>query len=304
MALRGGCHVLVEKPVALACAEVDAVLAVHASCAPGLVLAAVQNQRTDSRYQQLKALLASGALGRIHRVVWTATDWYRTQAYYDSAAWRGTWAGEGGGVLVNQAVHQLDLWCWLFGLPTRLTAHCRFGAAHDITVEDEVDVLCTLPGGGSGVFITGTGTSPGVNRLEVDCDHGRVVVDRHGLTWQRTAPSVSTHRRISRTPWEHPATVEEFHPHPPPGLQLAAVITDFATACRTDRAPLAPVAEVRAQVAFANAILVAGCSGAGGEILSLPLAEGRFADLHAALVRDESRKERATPSAQAFSSAG
>jgi predicted dehydrogenase len=229
-------------------------------------------------------MLASGVLGAVQRVVWTVTDWYRTQAYYDSAPWRGTWCGEGGGVLVNQAVHQLDLWCWLFGLPTRLQARCSFGAWHDIGVEDEVSMLCDLPGGGSGVFIASTGSSPGVNRLEVDCDQGRMVVDAEGLTWQRTSMAVGAHRRHSPNRAEHLPITREHVAHPNHGPQLAGILADFAIACRTGCSPLAPVAVVRAQIALANAILVAACQGTAVE---LPLTAGRFAALHGELMQRE-----------------
>lgn len=271
-ALRAGLHVLIEKPVAIAARDVDTVLAVHARH-PGQVLAAVHQQRCDPRYQRLRALIRSGALGAIHRVTWTVTDWYRSESYYRQAPWRGTWAGEGGGVLVNQAVHQLDLWCWLFGRPERVQARCRFGAWHGIEAEDDVTCLLELPGGGSGVFIASTGDSPGVNRLEIACDRGQVEVDGEGIRFRRTRVAVCEHRRTSASPWDHPANEDLRYPDTAPAAPLRPLVEDFVAACRSGGAPLAPVAEARDQVELANAMLV---SAVDGSAVDLPLAAERF----------------------------
>ena len=121
------------------------------------------NQRTNCIYRKAKELVASGVYGDIRRVNWIITDWFRSQSYYDSGGWRATWDGEGGGVLMNQCPHQLDLWQWICGMPSKVRAFCRNGKWHNIEVEDDVTIYCEYPNGASGVFITSTGDAPGTN---------------------------------------------------------------------------------------------------------------------------------------------
>ena len=170
-----GLHVLSEKPIGVF--TLDARRMIDAAEASGKTFALMFNQRTNCVYRRLKALIDDGALGAVKRVSWTITDWYRTQRYYDSGSWRATWAGEGGGVLLNQCPHQLDLLQWLFGLPTRVRAFCHVGKWHAIEVEDDVSAYLEFPNGATGVFVTSTGDLPGVNRLEITLERGRVVCD-------------------------------------------------------------------------------------------------------------------------------
>ena len=161
-ALEAGVHVLVEKPLAVHVADGQQLLDAH-DRRPDLVLGFMANQRTDPRYRFLKQLLDQGELGAVHRISWTITDWFRTDAYYASSSWRATWAGEGGGVLINQCPHQLDLLCWLFGTPSRVRGFCQLGKWHDLEVEDACTAYLEFPGGATGVFVTTTGEAPGVN---------------------------------------------------------------------------------------------------------------------------------------------
>jgi predicted dehydrogenase len=135
-ALKAGVHVLVEKPISVHKADCERLIAAHKN--KKQVFAAMFNQRTDPRYRKLKELIDTGALGKIDRVTWIITDWYRTEAYYASGGWRATWAGEGGGVLLNQCPHNLDLWQWMFGMPQRVRGFCKIGQKHNIEVEDVV----------------------------------------------------------------------------------------------------------------------------------------------------------------------
>ena len=144
------------------------------------------NQRTDKYYQKMHDMIAAGELGELKRCVWIITDWYRTQAYYNSGGWRATWAGEGGGVLLNQCPHNLDLWQWIFGMPNRIRAFCQFGKYHDIEVEDNVTAYAEYPNGATGVFITTTGEFPGTNRLEISGTRGKLVREGAGLKFYRT----------------------------------------------------------------------------------------------------------------------
>lgn len=133
------------------------------------------NQRTNHVYRKAKELVSSGIYGEIRRTNWIITDWYRTQGYYNSGGWRATWDGEGGGVLMNQAPHNLDLWQWICGMPSKITAFCHNGKWHDIEVEDDVTIYAEYPNGATGVFITTTGDCPGDNRFEITLDKAKII---------------------------------------------------------------------------------------------------------------------------------
>ena len=180
-AVEAGLHVMCEKPVGVETAEVRAMC--EAAARSGKVFALMFNQRTNALYRRLKGLIDEGELGAIKRMNWIITDWYRTQIYYDSGDWRATWAGEGGGVLLNQCPHQLDLLQWLCGMPSKVHAFCHYGKWHDIEVEDDVTAYLEFPNGATGVFITSTGDAPGTNRLEIAGELGKVVCENDALTF-------------------------------------------------------------------------------------------------------------------------
>jgi predicted dehydrogenase len=140
------------------------------------------NQRTNHVYRKMRELVQSGEFGQIRRVNWIITNWYRPQAYYDSGAWRATWSGEGGGVLLNQCPHNLDLWQWICGMPKKISAKMSFGKWHDIEVEDDVTIVAEYENGATGTFITSTGDAPGRNRFEVTMDGGTIMVEDNVLT--------------------------------------------------------------------------------------------------------------------------
>lgn len=183
-AIKAGKHVLIEKKPAgvytKAVREMNEVAE-----ASDRVFGIMYNQRTKSYYRKVKELVDSGELGEIRRVNWIITNWYRSQSYYDSGGWRATWAGEGGGVLLNQDPHQLDLWQWICGMPTRVRAFCQFGKMHNIEVEDDVTAYVEYPNGATGVFITSTSDTPGTNRLEITGDRGKIVIEDDKITFWR-----------------------------------------------------------------------------------------------------------------------
>src|SRR4030095_3483472 len=144
------------------------------------------NQRTNPLYVKLKELIDAGELGEVKRTNWIITNWYRSQSYYDSGTWRATWAGEGGGVLLNQDPHQLDLWQWTISMmPKRVRAFCYFGKHCNIQVEDDVTAFVEYENGATGVFVTTTGEAPGTNRLEISGDRGKIVIENNTLTFWR-----------------------------------------------------------------------------------------------------------------------
>ena len=183
-ALRHGLHTMVEKPAGVYTLQVRE-MTEEADRHPELTFAMMFNQRTNCVYRKLKEMIDSGELGEIKRMSWLITDWYRTQIYYDSGAWRATWAGEGGGVLLNQCPHQLDLLQWLCGMPNRVQAFCHEGKWHDIEVEDDVTAYLEFENGATGVFVTTTGDAPGTNRLEITGTMGKVVCERDRLEFSR-----------------------------------------------------------------------------------------------------------------------
>ncbi len=175
-ALKRGMHTLLEKPVGVYTKQAQEVID-FAETKPELKFGVFFNQRTNPLYKDLKALLDSGELGPLRHTSWIITTWWRPQGYYNQSAWRATWGGEGGGVLVNQAPHQLDLWQWICGVPKSVFAKCAYGFKRDIVVEDEVNALVDFGGGATGTFITCTNDMMGTDRLEILCDKGKVVVD-------------------------------------------------------------------------------------------------------------------------------
>lgn len=174
-AFNHGKHVLVEKPVDI---KVSAALKMNdAAHRSGKKFAVMFNQRTNDLFQKARSLVQNGDMGSIKRSVWIITNWYRTQSYYDSGDWRATWSGEGGGVLLNQAPHNLDLWQWICGMPKKITAFCNTGKFHDIEVEDEATIYAEYENNATGVFIASTGDCPGTNRLEITGTRGKLVLE-------------------------------------------------------------------------------------------------------------------------------
>ncbi len=180
-AMERGIHVMCEKPAgvyAKAVREMNEVADKH----PEVVFGMMFNQRTNHVYRKMRELVQSGKYGQIRRTNWIITNWYRTQAYYDSGDWRATWSGEGGGVLLNQCPHQLDLWQWICGMPVKVQSNLRLGQWHDIEVEDDVTTYVEYANGATGVFITTTGDGCGTNRFEVQMDSAKLVVENDELT--------------------------------------------------------------------------------------------------------------------------
>ena len=174
-ALNKGLHAMSEKPAGVYTKQVREMNAVAEKS--DKVFAIMFNQRTNCLYRKAHELVHSGKFGEMKRVTWIITDWYRTQSYYNSGGWRATWSGEGGGVLLNQCPHQLDLWQWICGMPEKITAVCHEGKWHNIEVEDDVMIYAEYPNGATGTFITTTGDYPGTNRLEITLDRAKIICE-------------------------------------------------------------------------------------------------------------------------------
>lgn len=186
-----GVHVLTEKPAGVYTKQVREMN--DAAAKTDLVFGIMYNQRTNCVYRKMRELVQSGELGEIRRVSWIITDWYRTQAYYNSGGWRATWKGEGGGVLLNQCPHNLDLWQWICGLPVKVKAFVHEGKWHDIEVEDDVTIYAEYANGATGTFITTTGDCPGTNRFEITLDGGKLVCEDNKLRLYKLNGTISEH---------------------------------------------------------------------------------------------------------------
>ena len=179
--MKRGIHVMVEKPAGVYTKQVRE-MNEEADRHPEVVFGMMFNQRTNCIYRKMRELVQSGKYGRIRRTNWIITDWYRPQAYYDSGNWRATWSGEGGGVLLNQCPHQLDLWQWICGMPVAVQSNMRFGQWHDIEVEDDVTTYVEYANGATGVFVTTTGDARGTNRFEIQMDGAKIVAEHDRLS--------------------------------------------------------------------------------------------------------------------------
>lgn len=194
-ALNKGLHVMSEKPAGVYTKQVRELNAVADKS--DKVFGIMFNQRTNCLYRKAHEIVHSGIYGELKRVTWIITDWYRTQAYYNSGGWRATWSGEGGGVLLNQCPHQLDLWQWICGMPEKITAVCHEGKWHDIEVEDDVMIYAEYPNGATGTFITTTGDFPGTNRLEITLDKAKLICEDGKLTVNELSVATSEYTKAS-----------------------------------------------------------------------------------------------------------
>ncbi len=291
--LEHGVHTLVEKPAGVRAKDV---LAMNACAAahPEAVFGILLNQRMNPLYQRLRQILASGELGELRRSVWIINSWWRPDSYYAQSPWRGTWGGEGGGVLVNQAPHQLDLWQWLCGVPKFITAKQRCGAWRDLQVENDVTILTEYENGATGVFVTCTHDPIGTDRLELQLSGGKIVVEdsKTATIYRLKQPeeqlnAAMTMEDMARltyggsTPLYEVETVSHTGGW---GTQHAALFENFAAGVLTGSPLAAPGAEGHWGVELANA---AHLSAWLGQTLALPVDP----EVYAAKLNEKIREE-------------
>jgi predicted dehydrogenase len=266
-ALESGHHVLVEKPISVHKADCERLIAAYRK-SEDLVFCAMFNQRTDPHYRKIKQLVDQGELGDFLRIAWIITDWFRTEAYYASGGWRATWAGEGGGVLLNQCPHNLDLLQWICGMPTKVWGFCGLGKRHDIEVEDEVTAYLEYPGGCTGIFVTSTGEAPGTNRFEIAGEQGKLVLEGGQLTFTRNEMPACEFSRTSEALFAKPDVWNVTFPINGNGGQHMEILENFAGAILEGKGLIAPAEEGIHSVELANAILLSSLTG---EPVELPL---------------------------------
>ncbi len=267
-----GLHVLVEKPVAVHVADADKLMA--AAQKADRRLGAMFQLRVEPRYLKVKQLIESGELGAIVRFNWIITDWFRTEAYYGSGGWRATWSGEGGGALLNQCPHQLDLLCWWLGLPQRVRGFCQFGRYHRIEVEDNVTMYFDYALGATGVFITSTGEAPGTNRCEIAGERGKIVLENSKLFFTRNEVGMSEFSRTATSGFARPSLWNIEIPTEPHAGPHAAVTQNFVDSILDGVPLIASGSEGAASVQLANAALYSAWTGAD---VQLPLDASAYA---------------------------
>lgn len=292
-AFAAGLHVMVEKPVAAHKAGAERLLAAHARH-PDRVFAAMFQMRVEPRYQKLRDLVRSGALGRVTRVNWINTDWFRPEAYYQSSAWRATWRGEGGGVLVNQCLHNLDMLQWLAGPPARVRGFCGFGRFHDIEVEDDATACLEWADGATGVFIGSTGEAPGANRLEIAGSRGRVVLEGGRLLFTRNETDAAEFCRAADNAFAKPAAATIEIPFTDAARPHAELLANFVAAILDGGPLLAPGADGLASIELANAIVL---SALRNETVNLPLDSAAWEAKLDELIAGSRRGEKAVRAA-------
>lgn len=278
-AFQKGIHVLTEKPIAVHTRDARRFIAGYEEAQkqhPDLVFAAMFQQRTNGYWQKIKSLIDEGELGRLVRATWLITDWFRTQSYYDNGGWRATWQGEGGGVLLNQCPHNLDLYQWFVGMPSRVTGFATLGKYHNIEVEDEVTGYFEYDNGMVGHFITSTGESPGTNRLEIVGENGKVIFENGKLAFYRNRGSMLTQIEEAQTGF---AKVENwvidvpYQHHGAEGHRF--VIENFAEAILNGAELIAPAVEGLNGLMLGNAIMLSSFMGGPVEV---PIDDDTYAD--------------------------
>ncbi len=267
-------HVLVEKPAGV---DVKSVLEMNeAAKISENVFSIMYNQRTNPLYQKVRELIQLGELGEIRRTNWIVTDWYRSQSYYDSSEWRATWKGEGGGVLLNQAPHQLDLWQWTTGLmPKRVQAFASFGKYHDIEVEDDVTAYVEYENGATGVFITSTGETPGTNRFEIVGDRGKIIVENEELTFYRLTQSERQFNATYKGGFGEPECWKINVPVKGEHFGHVAIIKNWIGAITRDEELIAPGKEGIKGLEISNAIYLSSWTN---KLVELPIDANLYYD--------------------------
>ena len=270
MAFDNDLHAITEKPAGVYTKQVLEMN--EAAKKSNKKFGIMYNQRSNPVFQKVKSLVESGELGNIKRINWTITDWYRPQAYHDSAAWRSTWATEGGGTLINQNPHNIDLWQWMFGMPSRIRSFVSYGKYYDIECEDDVTAFFEYDNGVTGTYITSTGETPGSNRIEIACDMGKVIVDKSDkITFYRNVKSEREYNKTHKLPF---GTLEcwkcEVPTEKPVIHQHAAILENFALSVLEGTELIAPGEEGIKGLTISNAIHYSSWTDGWADVKNFP----------------------------------
>lgn len=286
-ALGRNIHVLVEKPIAVHTKDAQRMIEAYEAAKaknPELVFAAMFNQRTYGFWQKIRSMIQEGELGKLVRATWIITNWFRPQIYYDNGGWRATWKGEGGGVLLNQCPHNLDLYQWFVGMPKRVTGFASISKYHHIEVEDEVTGYFEHEDGMVGHFVTTTAESPGTNRLEIVGEHGKLVFENRKLVFYRNDMSMFEKIETAKGMFEmtkHERVEVPYEFHGQPGHRI--IIENFADTILKRADIVAPAREGIHSVMLANAIMM---SSFRKQTVDLPIDGDAYEEKLRELIRD------------------
>jgi predicted dehydrogenase len=271
-ALKAGVHVMVEKPISAHKADAERLIATHQQ-SPKLVFAGMFQLRAEPRYVKIKKLMESGELGPIVRMSWIMTDWFRTEAYYASGGWRATWKGEGGGVLLNQCLHNLDAMQWLLGMPARVRGFCQLGRFHNIEVEDNASAYLEYANGATGTFVSSTGESPGTNRFEIVGTRGKLLLEVDKLSFTRNDADMLEFSRTAKLGFAKPEVWNVDIPFGATPNPHGILMQNFVNAILDGEPLIAPGAEGIHSVELANVILY---SSLIGQTVELPMDSAAY----------------------------
>lgn len=279
-------HVLIEKPAGVFAKKVREMN--EAAGKTDRVFCIMYNQRTNPLYRKVRELVQRGDIGEIKRTNWIITAWYRSQSYYNSGGWRATWAGEGGGVLLNQCPHQLDLWQWICGMPRRMRSFMSFGKYHDIEVEDDVTSYVEYGNGATGVFITGTADTPGTNRFEILGDRGKIVLEDGQLKFWRLTVSERQFNRDYAGGFGEPESWKCEIPVTGTETAHLGILTDWVQAIRKGTALLSPGVEGINGLTLSNAMHLSAWTDSWVE---LPMDEDLYWEMLQERIKSSSYKK-------------
>jgi len=285
LAAQRGLHVLLEKPIAMSVGQAQALID---EIPEGIQFGVMLNQRFHPAYAAIKQLLDEGRIGTIRRYTWTMTAWYRPDVYYKVSRWRGTWPGEGGGLLINQCIHNLDIIQWLFGLPKKVSANVAFGRYHDIDVEDEVTAMLGYESGSVGLLQASSGEAPGINRLEIIGDTGVISWNDTELTLHQADQSVSDHCATTREMFGMPSFTSQTVDLADGVNQHAQVIQNFVDALTKGSSLLTPAKEGLGSLQLANGMLL---SQWDDQPVALPIDCQRYEQLLSERIASSSLRE-------------
>lgn len=278
-------HVLTEKPAGVYTRQVNEMI--DEAKRSGKVFAIMFNQRTNPLYKKAKEIVSNGDLGQLKRLTWIITNWYRTQSYYDSGGWRATWKGEGGGVLINQAPHNLDLMQWIFGMPKRINGFCTVGKYHNIEVEDDATIYAEYENGANAIFITSTGEAPGTNRLEICGDRGKIVIEDGKLKWWKLHDDerkfcFEAKEDFCNPPFDYNEIVQDEQE-----TAHCGILQNFANSILFDEPLISPGEQGLNELTISNATYLSSWKG---EAVSLPFDEAEFETLLKQQFTDKNNK--------------
>ena len=256
-AMNKGIHVISEKPIAVTVAGAEWMI--NTAEKTGVAFSVMFQQRSFPVYQAAKKLVNEGRLGSLYRTLIVDTH-FRSQAYYNSAGWRATWKGEGGGVLLNQAPHGMDIFTWLAGMPSKVVAQVNT-RQHDIEVEDEASALLEYSNGAVGYIIESVNEIPNGTRIELCGEYGKLLVDNQQLKFWGVVPGVRTYSDASTEMWGRPESESEEVMLEERWQGHSAIVNNVALAIMKGEPLISPRSDAIYSLELANAMLLSGHSG-------------------------------------------